>query len=226
MQYYNLKVVLSPKKDFRSEDTYEKLSRLISSTMLKDEKLKELHERNEYKNYVFCNLYPVEKDGVYHLGHIYTFDIRFIDMSFARKIKQLLAMVSSEDFKVIMSNLESSSQRKINALITLTPAVITTEKGDYLINDDIEFVKTRMLANIQKKYRQIYKENIDIDFIKNIRKTNNKPIKIPYKNINMLGNKFEIDIKDDPISQNLAYLALSIGILEKNAEGFGFCRAK
>lgn len=32
--------------------------------MLKNEKLKELHEKNIYKNYVYCNLYPIEKDGV------------------------------------------------------------------------------------------------------------------------------------------------------------------
>lgn len=124
-----------------------------------------------------------------------------------------------------MSNLETSTQRKIQKLITLTPTIITTEKGDYLIGDDLEFVRQRMIANIQKKYNQIYNEKIDIDFIKEIKQTNNKPIKIPYKNIYLLGNKFEITVKEDPISQNLAYLALSIGLLEKNAEGFGFCRA-
>lgn len=124
-----------------------------------------------------------------------------------------------------MSNLETSTQRKIQKLITLTLTIITTEKGDYLIGDDLEFVRQRMIANIQKKYNQIYNEKIDIDFIKEIKQTNNKPIKIPYKNIYLLGNKFEITVKEDPISQNLAYLALSIGLLEKNAEGFGFCRA-
>ena len=124
-----------------------------------------------------------------------------------------------------MSNLETSTQRKIQKLITLTPTIITTEKGDYLIGDDLNFIRQRMIANIQKKYNQIYSKKIDIDFIKEIKQTNNKPIKIPYKNIYLLGNKFEITVKDDPISQNLAYLALSIGLLEKNAEGFGFCRA-
>lgn len=54
-----------------------------------------------------------------------------------------------------------------------------------------------------------------MDFIKSIKQTNNKPIKIPYKNINILGYKFEIEVKDDPISQNLAYLILSVGLLEK-----------
>ena len=225
MKYYNLKIVLLPKYNMKSVETYEKISRLISSSMLKDNDLKELHEKNEYKNYVFCNLYPVEKDGIYNAGKIYTCDIRFINMQFAMKIKQFLERSNSEDFKIIMSNLEVNTQRKINKLITLTPTIITTEKGDYLINNDMDFVKKRILANIQKKYKQIYNEKIDIDFVKHIEQTNNKPIKIPYKNISLLGYKFEIEIKDDPISQNLAYLALSIGLLEKNAEGFGFCKA-
>lgn len=225
MQYYNLKVVVSLKQNIKNEETYEKISKLISSAMLRDDKLKEIHEKNTYKNYVFCNLYPIEEDRIYKAGHIYTFDIRFIDIQNAMKIKQFLNIVQNSEFKVIMSNLETNTQRKIQKLITLTPAIITTDRGDYLINNDLEFVKQRMLANIQKKYNQIYNEKIDMDFIKEIKQTNNKPMKIPYKNIYLLGNKFEVTVKEDPISQNLAYLALSIGILEKNAEGFGFCRA-
>ena len=126
------------------------------------------------------------------------------------KIKQVLNNFQNEEFKVIVSDLESSTQRKINTLATLTPAIITSDKGDYLINNDMQLVKERILANAQKKYNQLY----------------NEPIKIPYKNINILGYKFEIEVKDDPISQNLAYLILSVGLLEKNAEGFGFCKAK
>lgn len=225
MQYYNLKVVVALKQNMKNEETYEKISKLISNAMLKDEKLKQMHEENIYKNYVFCNLYPVEKDGIYKKEHIYTLDIRFINLQNAMKIKQLLSITQNSNFKIIMSNLETSNQRKIQKLITLTPTIITTEKGDYLIGDDLDFVRQRIIANIQKKYNQIYSEKIDIDFIKEIKQTNNKPIKIPYKNIYLLGNKFEITVKEDPISQNLAYLALSIGLLEKNAEGFGFCRA-
>ena len=142
------------------------------------------------------------------------------------KIKQVLNNFQNEEFKVIVSDLESSTQRKINTLATLTPAIITSDKGDYLINNDMQLVKERILANAQKKYNQLYNEKINMDFIKSIKQTNNKPIKIPYKSINILGYKFEIEVKDDPISQNLAYLILSVGLLEKNAEGFGFCKAK
>lgn len=226
MQYYNIKVAVLLKNDTQTFENYEKISKLISASMLKDQNLKQLHEENKYKNYVFCNLYPIEKNGVYKAGNIYTFQIRTIDFKLGLKIKQVLSNFQNEDFKVIVSDMESSTQRKINALATLTPAIITSDKGDYLINNDMQLVKERILANVQKKYNQLYNEKIDMDFIKSIKQTNNKPIKIPYKNINMLGYKFEIEVKDDPISQNLAYLILSVGLLEKNAEGFGFCRAK
>lgn len=225
MQYYNLKVVVMPKKDIKNEEAYEKISKLIANAMLKDEYLKQTHEKNEYKNYVFCNLYPVQKSGIYTAGSMYTFDIRFINLSIAMKMKQFLSLIQNEDFKIVMSNLETNSQRKITKLITLTPAVITTDKGDYKIDNNMQFVKTRILANTQKKYNQIYNEKVDVDFINEIKQTNQKPIKIPYKNIYMLGNKFEITVKEDEMSQNLAYLALSVGLLEKNSIGLGFCRA-
>ena len=226
MQYYNIKVAVLLKNDTQSFENYEKISKLISASMLKDQTLKQLHEENRYKNYVFCNLYPIEKDGIYKAGNIYTFQIRTIDFKLGLKIKQVLNNFQNEEFKVIVSDLESSTQRKISTLATLTPAIITSDKGDYLINNDMQLVKERILANAQKKYNQLYNEKIDMDFIKSIKQTNNKPIKIPYKNINILGYKFEIEVKDDPISQNLAYLILSVGLLEKNAEGFGFCKAK
>lgn len=225
MQYYNLKLVVIPKKDIKNEEAYEKISKLIANAMLKDEGLKQTHEKNEYKNYVFCNLYPVQKSGIYTAGSMYTFDIRFINLSIAMKMKQFLSLIQNEDFKIVMSNLETNSQRKIKKLITLTPAVITTDKGDYKIDNNIQLVKERILANTQKKYNQIYNEKVEVDFINEIKQTNQKPIKIPYKNIYMLGNKFEITIKEDEMSQNLAYLALSIGLLEKNSIGLGFCRA-
>lgn len=225
MQYYNLKVVVMPKKDIKNEEAYEKISKLIANAMLKDEYLKQTHEKNEYKNYVFCNLYPVQKSGIYTAGSMYTFDIRFINLSIAMKMKQFLSLIQNEDFKIVMSNLETNSQRKITKLITLTPAIITTDKGDYKIDNNMEFVKTRILANTQKKYNQIYNEKVDVDFINEIKQTNQKPIKIPYKDIYMLGNKFEITVKEDEMSQNLACLALSVGLLEKNSIGLGFCRA-
>lgn len=225
MNYYNLKIALMLKHEMKYEETYSKISNFIAYAMLQDKELKEKHKKNEYKNYVFCGLYPVEKDQTYKTDKIYTFDLRSIDVKFVLKIKQLISIVNSEDFKIIMSNLENSNQRRINTLLTLTPAIIT-RNGNYLINDDLNFVKKRILDNTQKKYKNIFNKELDVDFIENIEQVNIKPIKISYKNIFMLGNKFKIDIKQDEDSQNLAYINLAVGLLEKNAQGFGFCKAK
>ena len=226
MNCYNLKVIVLLKQNLKNEETYEKISNLISYAMLKDKNLKEMHEKNTYKNYVFCSLYPVQKDVIYKQNNIYSFDLRGLEFSKIMKLKQVLANVENEYFKIIQINLQNHEQIEINKLVTLTPAIITTPKGDYDIKDDMNLVKNRILANIQKKYKNIYNTEINVDFIKEIKKTNRQPIKIPYKNVNILGNKFEIDVKEDPMSQNLAYLALTVGILEKNSLGFGFCMAR
>ena len=226
MQYFNLKVTALLKQDLQSMETYQRINDLISYLMLKDKTLKDLHEKNTYKNYVFCNLYPVQKDGIYKQNNIYFFDLRGIEFDKIMKLKQVMSDSENNYFKIIQINLQTHQKSDIKKLITLTPAIITTPKGDYDIKDDLNLVKDRMLANIQKKYKNIYDTPVDVGFIKSIKKTNRNPIKIPYKNINMLGNKFEIEVKEDPMSQNLAYLALSVGILEKNSLGFGFCMAK
>lgn len=226
MKYYNLKVKVLLKQSIESVQTYEKISNLIAYAMLKDLILKKLHEENTYKNYVFCNLYPIEKNTVYKKGNIYTFDLRGIEFENMIKLKQVLETTENEDFKVIQINFQTGIQRNIKKVITLTPAIITTEKGDYDIKEDMKLVKDRILANTQKKYKNIYHTEVNIDFIENIKKLNKTPVKIPYKNIHILGNKFEIQIKEDPMSQNLAYLVLSIGCAEKNSLGFGFCIAR
>lgn len=226
MQYYNLKIVVMLKHNINYENTYESISNFIAYAMLQDEELKEKHEKNEYKNYVFCSLYPLEKDQIYKENKIYTFDLRSINLEFILKIKQLLSIIKNPDFKYIMSNIENSQQRPIKSLFTLTPVIITTAKGDYKINNDLDLVCKRINDNTQKKYKYIFKEEINTDFIKEIKQINNSPIKIPYKNIFLLGNKFEIFVNEDEESQKLAYLNLAIGMLEKNALGFGFCKAK
>lgn len=220
MNYYNLKIVALLKQDLDNFSAYEKISNLISLSMLKDNNLKQIHEQNTYKNYVFCNLYPIEKDSIYKKNNIYTFDLRGIEIEKILKLKQVMNNAENDYLKVIQIIFQTNQQREIKKLITLTPTIITTEKGDYDIKDNLEFVKQRILANTQKKYKNIFKDNVNIDFIKDIKKTNVKPIKIPYKNINILGNKFEIFIKEDKMSQDLAFLILSIGCLEKNAIGF------
>ena len=141
-------------------------------------------------------------------------------------MKQLMDSIENDDFRVIMSNINTNEYRKINKLISMTPCILTKDNGDYKIDNDLELVKNRILAGIQKKYSKLYGSKVECNFIQEIIKINRTPIKLPYKNIYFLGNKFEVIVKDDEISQKLAHLALSTGILEKNSQGFGFCKAR
>ena len=194
--------------------------------MLNEEKLKKLHHENCYKLYTFCSLYPFESNGIYKKNSMYAFDIHYINMNFGLKLKQLLKFVKSNFFNLISTSIQANEYKKINKLISLTPAICTTNKNDYKIDGDLNLIKNRLIAGAEKKYYEIYNNKISCDFIKSIKQTNLKPIKLPYKNIHFLANKFEIEIKKDEISQKLAFILLSTGILEKNSQGYGFCKAR
>ena len=222
---YNLKVVLKLYSDINNFHAYEKLSNFINFAMDKNAELRLMHEKNCYKPYCFCSLYPIPSDGIYRKENIYQFDIRSIDLEFIVLLKQMMNNLENSDFKVIMTNLETREYKKIETLTTITPCIMTTGK-DYKIPYDMELVKKRIIDNAQKKYKQVYGKEIKLDFIKDIKQTNRTPIKIPYKNVNLLGYKFKISIKDDELSQQLAYLVFCIGVLEKNSLGFGFCVAR
>ena len=117
MNCYNLKVIALLKQNLKNEETYEKISNLISYAMLKDKNLKEMHEKNTYKNYVFCSLYPVQKDGIYKQNNIYSFDLRGLEFSKIMKLKQVLANVENEYFKIIQINLQNRLFHRCKHLI-------------------------------------------------------------------------------------------------------------
>ncbi|MGL4991677.1 MAG: CRISPR-associated endoribonuclease Cas6, partial [Sarcina sp.] len=51
---------------------------------------------------------------------------------------------------------------------------------------------------------------------------NRKPISTNFKNIKLLGDKIELSIQSDQISQDLAYLSLGTSLGENSSRGFGF----
>ena len=47
-------------------------------------------------------------------------------------------------------------------------------------------------------------------------------ISVNYKNIKLLGDKLQLNIADDKLSQKIAYMALGTGLGENNSRGLGF----
>ena len=52
------------------------------------------------------------------------------------------------------------------------------------------------------------------------------PVKIPYKNIHLLGDKIDLEIANNEMAQKLAYFALGVGLGENNSRSCGFVNYK
>lgn len=232
MKYYEIKVTLLLKKDIKFGDIHESLSLNINKSMLDNKELKEQHSLNGFKPYCIGSLYPFDlKTKVYKANQIYMLTIRSIDENFLTKLKIVLKESKVLDFNVLAIEFLRKDYQFIESAYTLTPCIITitdenTKKRKYWTKDDssLEFVKQRIVSNLEKKYKYFYNKEITVpsDFISMIKIENKVPIVYTYKRSRLFTNKFKIHFASDELSQKLAFLAFSIGILEKNSLGFGF----
>ena len=62
----------------------------------------------------------------------------------------------------------------------------------------------------------------NIDLFNFIEFKNKVPVKVKYKNINLLGDKLTLGIAKNETAQKLAFLCLSVGLGEMNARGFSY----
>lgn len=228
MKFYELLVSITLKKDLNLKNIPEEMSKAINMLFLGNEELKELHKKNQVKLYSYSGLAPVEKDKLYKKGKEYLFKIRFINKDMARNFEDFLYDIENPLFETVrVSYTPRNIAGKIEKIYTLNPAVITLDKKNWIRNDDeLGFVKERILRNTNRKYNVLNNSNEPVyDFIEYIKITNNIAITYKYKSGFILGNKFRIGIKKDELSQELATLVLGAGLLEKNSLSFGFCMA-
>lgn len=226
MTYSELKIFIRMKKDIKSNEMYEVLSKFINKSLGRDKRLSLVHEKNCFKFYVFGLPYKIENDGVYKKDNMYAFNIRSVSVEFILTLSKLIER-ESDCFFVEGSNIDTYSPKKINKLYTLTPTVITTERGHYWCEKDgIELLKEKLNSNIERKLRAYYDDFIiekGANFIKDIRLKNNRLIKIPYKNAVLFGNKLEIIVEDNETAQAMANMAVAAGLGEKGSVGCGYC---
>lgn len=229
MQYFEIAVTTYLLKDMYFTDSSEIISKMINKAMLLDNDLSEKHKKNEYKNYVFNNLYPLESDKTYRKGRVYIFKIRTLEKDFAKKIRELIIKIESQDIKIVATDIKTIWKKHIVELYTVTPALITVDNKYWLPQDNLILLKNRFDANLEKKYKAFYDDNFSIEhsFIQHIELLNKIPLSFYYKNTKLLANKFRIIPNNDEQSQLLAFTAEAIGIGEKNsAAGLGFCNAQ
>lgn len=228
MNYYQLKITLKLKQDIYFDEVSEKLSILINKSMLYDEYLKSIHKVNTYKFYVFEGLSPFEREKIYKKGSFYMTRLRCIDQTIAETFRECLKSSTTDAFDVLAIDLETIEFKKVKKIFNVTPAIAIIDSEYWKSGMDVEIIRKSINSNILKKIKAIngVEEVIDHDMIETIEVKNIKPIASKYKESKLIGNKFEIVVKDDELSQLMAYIAMSTGILEKNSLGYGYCLTK
>ncbi|NLY61926.1 MAG: CRISPR-associated protein Cas6 [Clostridiales bacterium] len=227
MKYFELVVTVSLQEDVPFLSSYEFISNMISRAMLNHKELKELHGANKFKLYTFCAFHPIESDKIYRKGRLYITNIRSLSVEIILALKKVLPHVSYP-IMILATDIRMHQYRPITEMATITPVIATVDNRCWTREDGLILLRNRAHINALKKYRNFFGdvEEPDMNFIEYIRQINKKPIKIPYKNTSLLGNKLVIGIKCDEISQKLAFTALGAGLLEKGSLGFGYCLAR
>lgn len=220
MHVFELEVKVFLKRTIEKRNVQEKIARFISSYMALNEKFLEVHESSDYKGYCFDSLKPISK--IYEKEKNYDFRIRSIDNELTNYFLEGLENFSNEDFKALTIKVKKISKKHIAKLYSLSP-VLVKDDGYWKLNEDFELFERKINENAFKKYKKFIKEDLKEEkFYTNLKFTNKVPIGTHYKTVTLLGDKVELEIKGDSISQDIAYMLIGTGLAEGNGIGFGF----
>lgn len=206
----------------------EKFAYFVDSVLGKDEKYLNLHYSINYKGYVFDLPYEIEKDGIYKKGKIYTVRIRTVKRDLAEYFSSKLSFHETEEFRGVGGELRIVSKRPLDQIYTVTPILIKNNFGYWRGHMTLPEFEEHLKVNLIKKYKFFSGKDIDEDFmLYDFMEFQNKgPIKISYKGINFLGDKISFQVANNPTAQELAYLAIGVGVGENNSRGCGFINYK
>lgn len=224
-QVYEIKIKVFLLQNINKCDVAKEIANYIDYGMSSDEKFLAMHKDKAYKPYTFNYLYPINiEEKEYKKGNIYSVQIRTIDFELAKFFNEKLVNMYTETIKGLTSEIKIIPRKPIEKIYSIVPVLCKNDKGYWRNCLSLEQFEKRLLDNIIKKYNYIYESKINEDFIfyNKLEFKNKKPIAINYKDVRLLGDKLELTIDSNPLSQELAYLSLAVGTLESNSRGFGF----
>ncbi len=230
--FFELRITLLLKKSTHHLQMQEPIGNWISQSQLTDPLFKQTHYDKTYKHFVFSNLYPIEKDGMYQQGRIYVLTIRSSIEDTLTRIQHCIKKSRESDyFQLIACEQRARRLAHITEILTITPAIVTIEhQKPWTPEGNIGLLLERLHANAEKKFKSLYPDDPVQglqSFIQGIFIENRKPLATSYKNRKLLGNKLHLLIHKDEYSQKLANVVMGSGLAEKNSTvGAGFCLAK
>lgn len=211
-------------KNIPMKEALESISKLLD-TCLVTSGYTQLHEENQMKLYTFSSFYPLAQEGIYQAGNIYSIIIRTLDEDIAAVLEKNLDKQCTTYIKALTSEKRVIKQKHLDEIFSITPIIIKfKDEGYWRENHNMEEFEKRLKIGLIKKYNAIHNTKIDEDFewIHYMKVTNRKPIATAYKGIQLLGDKVSIKVAENPIAQELAWIAVGSSIGEMPARGFGF----
>lgn len=224
IQVYKISCKVFVLKDIATQDAQGEICKIIDSSLSKNKEWLEFHKTNKYKNYCFDSLYPIPKDKIYKSNQIYAFTIRTINEQLARYLQNTLANEFNDAIKCLTTEIKIIPKRFIEKIYSITPVIIKNDNGYWRQKLSLKDFERRLIENLIKKYNIINNTKIDEDFefYTSLEFKNRKPCAMNIKNIKLLGDKISLNISDNEIAQDIAYMALGTGLLEVNSRGAGY----
>ncbi len=236
MKFFQLKCKVYVKRDIYFLDSFDILSKFISFSLCQIEDYEKLHNENKYKNYCFSTISPPQKDKVYKKDKSYEFIIKSLDKEFIEDLAiKLRENINNPYLQVLKTEFKKIKQFHIRELYSISPCIVTVKTVEgkrrfWTVQEDGDILKLakQLQDNLEKKYKDFYGKELKStqNFIQLLAIKNQKPQSIFFtkdgRKIRLFGNKFQIIVNEDKVSQKLAFLALSCGVGEKNSLGGGY----
>ena len=218
-------------KDITLNILYGAISTYVDSILVSNEEMRSFHNSSGYRYYAISGFLEREIDKVYKRGKVYTFSLRCVKQDLCDFFLKNLSDGKTDSIKGLTTTMKLIPRRYIEKLYTITPAIIKLGGDGYWRGVlSFEEYEKRLLVNSIKKFQQLTGVQLDDNFklYDGIRFLNKKPISSHYarKGISLLGDKIELDIASDEMSQRVAYMLLATGVLENNARCMGFVNYK
>jgi len=229
--FYEFKITVLVKQSTHHLEMQEHIGSWLHRAQLADPVLKASHYDTNFKHFIFSNLYPIEKDGVYQKGRAYIIRVRSARADTLNRMNSCVKKCREDEyFQLVACEQGSVTLSHITEMISITPVIVTINHKPWVHENSIEQLIKRLHSNAEKKFKDLYPDDQQQsfqEFIQGLVIENKKPIAISYKNRKLLGNKLRLFINEDEYSQKMANVVLGSGLGEKGSSiGAGFCLAK
>lgn len=238
LKIYELSLIVVLKQNIAFEKTTDIITKLLDDKIC-EKKGNDYHTSKDFKEYSFDNLIRFESDKIYKKGKNYLFRIRTINEELSN-IFFKLEDFENDYFKILKTSKRVLERKIIDKLYTLTPALLKQYKGNkndktgYWLISKMNVMDYQKFVHINaiRKYQFFNKLPVEFwekeqsnQFFEGINFKKNG-VKTIYKGKTLYTDKFEITVKKDELSQDIAYMLLGTGILQNNSRGLGFVVAK